>query len=370
MRGVLPGAGRGVRAVHGELELGGGREKIRAEELEEKENVKSQIDTRRSSNVEERDEISPVFVFDPSLSLLLFLQAAWLAAVFFVVPSCSSSSSEPWPRSLSSSAPVPQQWPSRQRPRRSRRRRRSQKMLLPRPLLLLLLRPPPPRPPGRRRPTARETSALGEFAEAFTRAQEERRRGRRGQRSQLKGLVVCSRYLQTSTPTTLSLPLSLSHPPLPPPPLSPRKQLSLTPLPRRRQFNSFKTLEGGNANLEIREYAPATWSTTSFPAGTSWSEIRSKGFDRNFKYIQGAGVAMTAPVVSGTFFQRRSAERKRERGGGGGGANQKSLKLSLFFKKQKNKKIFSSAHPPLRRRLHLRLLPRPFEIREPPRPEI
>jgi len=66
----------------------------------------------------------------------------------------------------------------------------------------------------------------------------------------------------------------------------------------RHQKRSFKTLEGGTPQFEVREYPPATWSTTSFPAGTAWDEVRSKGFDRNFNYIKGAGVAMTAPVLT------------------------------------------------------------------------
>lgn len=60
----------------------------------------------------------------------------------------------------------------------------------------------------------------------------------------------------------------------------------------------FATLPGGTSSFEIREYAPSTWSTATFPAGTPWSDVRSKGFDRNFNYIRGAGVAMTSPVVT------------------------------------------------------------------------
>lgn len=71
----------------------------------------------------------------------------------------------------------------------------------------------------------------------------------------------------------------------------------------KTKTRSFKVLEGGNDRFEVREYAPAVWSTTSFPAGTSWSEVRSKGFDRNFNYIKNAGVAMTAPVVSIFFLK-------------------------------------------------------------------
>ena len=66
----------------------------------------------------------------------------------------------------------------------------------------------------------------------------------------------------------------------------------------KQQKRSFKILEGGTPKFEVREYSPATWSTTSFPAGTAWEEVRSRGFDRNFNYIKGAGVAMTAPVLT------------------------------------------------------------------------
>lgn len=90
----------------------------------------------------------------------------------------------------------------------------------------------------------------------------------------------------------------------PQPPLSLLFLSHTQPLDTTRNQNndnkkrSFKTLEGGTPQFEVREYAPATWSTTSFPAGTSWDEVRSKGFDRNFNYIKGAGVAMTAPVLT------------------------------------------------------------------------
>ena len=136
--------------------------------------------------------------------------------------------------------------------------------------------------------------------------------------------------------------------------------ISLSSFFEQRQLKtkkSFKLLQGGTQKFEVREYAPAVWSTAAFPAGTSWDEVRSKGFDRNFKYIQGAGVAMTAPVVSVSESEREKRDaRKKEK--------KVSKKNSLSFRTKKKKN--STAHPPLRRRLLLSLLPRPFEIRHLP----
>ena len=111
--------------------------------------------------------------------------------------------------------------------------------------------------------------------------------------------------LDTSDVSTSS---SLSHSP------TISFSLSFLPLPNQtRKTRSFRVLEGGNDKFEVREYYPATWSTTTFPAGTTWDVVRSKGFDRNFGYIKNAGIAMTAPVVRCSFVSLRwKRDRERE----------------------------------------------------------
>ena len=117
--------------------------------------------------------------------------------------------------------------------------------------------------------------------------------------------------------------------------------ISLSSFFEQRQLKtkkSFKLLQGGTQKFEVREYAPAVWSTAAFPAGTSWDEVRSKGFDRNFKYIQGAGVAMTAPVVSVSESEREKRDaRKKEK--------KVSKKNSLSFRTKKKKLNSSPASP-------------------------
>ena len=133
------------------------------------------------------------------------------------------------------------------------------------------------------------------FNKVVKRALEERRSVSQREASSLYFFFLD--LLSSPSPSHPSLPLTplfLSPPsPFHPPPLS------LSSKQRRRTTKqSFKLLEGGTPQFEVREYSPAVWSTASFPAGTAWDQVRSKGFDRNFNYIKGAGVAMTAPVVS------------------------------------------------------------------------
>lgn len=52
-----------------------------------------------------------------------------------------------------------------------------------------------------------------------------------------------------------------------------------------------------DAAVEIRDYVPSVWATTTLPAGTPWLMARSDGFKRLFDYISAHGIKMTTPVV-------------------------------------------------------------------------
>lgn len=52
-----------------------------------------------------------------------------------------------------------------------------------------------------------------------------------------------------------------------------------------------------DASVEIRDYAPSTWATTTVDAGTPFPMMRADGFRSNLDYITRKGFPMTAPVV-------------------------------------------------------------------------
>lgn len=52
-----------------------------------------------------------------------------------------------------------------------------------------------------------------------------------------------------------------------------------------------------DASVEVRDYAPSVWATTTLPAGAPWKIARADGFKRLFDFISAHGIAMTTPVV-------------------------------------------------------------------------